>query len=599
MVGKLWRRATGVFKTGQEEPFLEAGINYLNTGEYDKALSCFDELIRIDPVNSESYRLKGNVYWAAGDFDTALAHYDKAIELGIYEIDIYYGDAEAYAARELIYYYKGTHDYCFLAINNFTRAIEILPTQVVNDHVEREYESEESRLRSEEYITHLSDRIAAVHYNRGNAYRAVGELDQAVEDYGAAIGLRPEVSLYYSRRGDTYILKSEFSRAMQDLEKALHLDPKNVEAYVAKGLFFTHEGQYVKAAEDFRRALELNSDYVTQYLRNTYYDGAESSNRPYTPYDVINTVRQFKIMNAVRDAVVSRRTEQGLPEAMPSSALGKAALKVTGRFADAEIESPEQVYKEFEKHVIEGEDEYVGWSSVAYYRESWPTHTPDEEIIEGMTAVLCRQLNDVAYEDLGFGIFCGDTDDSYSKFGVFIAIGYGTTDGSAYAVMHINKAREEAGVPGLRISYPLRLMARKYRPLADIPDDDTLREDIAQYGYVNPGWRVRYFFNGAHSPLLRDVLPEIFALEEALPNILLLRHDKVGELAASALIEEHRSILLRSDWQDIAVTTSISGSTGNEKVQAEFLITWKIAYNAERPSHFPPEPEQSREVSLE
>ena len=310
---------------------------------------------------------------------------------------------------------------------------------------------------------------------------------------------------------------------MQDLGKALLPDPQNVEAHVARGHIFTHEGEYKKAAEDFRNAVELSPDYVTQYFSNAYYDGMESSNRPYTPYDIINTIRQFKIMNAVRDAVDSWRTQQGLPEALPSSALGKAALRVTGRFAEAEIESPEQVYKAFEQYVMEGEDEYIGWSSLAYYRTTWPMNTPDEEIIDGMTADLCRQIHDVAYEDCGFGISCGYTDDSHSQFGVFIVIGYGTTDGSAYAVMHINKARESAGVPRLKIDYPLRLMARKYRPLADIPDEDTLREDITQCGYLNPGWRVRYFFNGAHSPLLRDVLPEIFALQEALPNILLLQ----------------------------------------------------------------------------
>ena len=354
---------------------------------------------------------------------------------------------------------------------------------------------------------------------------------------------------------------------------------------MARGLFYTNEGQYAKAAEDFHRAVELNSEYVTQYLSNAYYDGVEMSSRPYTPYAIINIIRQFKILNAVRDDVFNWRKEQGLPDAMPSTALGRAALRITERFAVAEIESPEKVYKAFEQYVIEGEDEYAGWSSVAYYRETWPMHTPDDEIIDAMTAVLCRQINDLAFEDCGFGISCGYTDDSHSKFGVFVAIGFGTTDGSAYAVMHINKAREEAGVPRLRIDYPLRLMARKYRPMADIPDDDLLTEDIAQYGYVSPGWRVRYFFIGAHSPPLRDVLPRAFALEEA--NILMVEHDKMGELAASALLAEHGGILLRPDWQDIAVATSISGSKGDEKVQAEFLIAWKIPEDAERPSHFP------------
>ena len=594
MVGKLWRRATGAFKASREDSFLEAGIGYLNTGEFGKALSCFDELIKIDPVNSEAYRLKGNVYWAAGDFDTALAHYDKAIELGVHGINLNYGDAEAYTSRGLVYYYKGAYDN---AISDFARAIEILPNQIVLDREEREFESEEARLRSEEYISHFSARIAAVHNNRGNAYRAVGEFDEAIEDYEAAIRLRPGVSVYHSNRGGTYVFKGESSEAMPDLEKALLLDPQNEQAYVSRGHAFTQAGDYAEAEEDFRKAIELNTDYVTYYFSSAYYDGVEESVRPYTPYDIINTIRQFRILNGVQDAVDSWRAKHGLPEALSSSALGKAALKVTGRFAEAKIESPDQVYKEFEQYVIHGEVEYAGWSSVAYYRETWPMHTPDDEIIDAMTAALCRQINDLTFEDCGFGISCGYTDDSHTRFGVFLAIGYGNTDGSAYAVTHINKAREEAGVPTLRINYNLRLMARKYRPLADIPDDDMLREDIALFGYVNPGWRVRYFFNGAHSPLLRNVLPEAFALEEA--NILMVEHDKMGELAASALLEEHRGILLRPDWQDIAVATSISGSKGDEKVQAEFLIAWMIPEDAERPSHFPPEPEQVGEVSSE
>ena len=281
--------------------------------------------------------------------------------------------------------------------------------------------------------------------------------------------------MYHSNRGGTYVFRGEFSEAMPDLREALLLDPRNEQAYVSRGHAFTQAGDYAGAAEDFRRAIELNTDYVTYYVSSAYYDGVEDSVRPYTPYDIIRTIRQFKIMDGVRDAVESWRARQGLPEAMPSSALGKAALKIAVRFAEEEIESPEQVYREFDQYVIDGEDEYAGWSSVAYYRETWPMHTPDEEIIEGMTAVLCRQLSDVACEDLGFGIFCGYTDDSHSTLRCLHSHRF-RDNGWQRLRCH---AYQQSSRGGWRSEAQDKLssdgsMARKYRPLADIPDDDTL-----------------------------------------------------------------------------------------------------------------------------
>ena len=83
----------------------------------------------------------------------------------------------------LIYYYKGAHGH---AISDFTRGNRDPPHSDCPMTVrEREFESEEARLRSEEYIGHFSARIAAAHYNRGNAYRVAEELDRAIEDYGA------------------------------------------------------------------------------------------------------------------------------------------------------------------------------------------------------------------------------------------------------------------------------------------------------------------------------------------------------------------------------------------------------------------------------
>ena len=569
MVNRLWRRVSEAFKSDKSNSFLEDGISYLDNGEYGKALFCFEELIRLDPADREAYRLRGNVFIAVGDYDRAIENYDKAIELGANALEMNRGDAEAYSSRGVAYHHKGAY---VSAISDYTKSIDLFQTHIVFDMPQEdslEFESDEARQRSRNLRSHFSYRIAVAYSSRGNSYKTIGDLDKAVEDYSMAIELNPESSVNYSNRGGAFIHKAVYSSAMEDLNRAVVLDPENVEAYIARGHIFTETREYAKAADDFRKANELNSDYVTNYFSTAYHRGVDDSVRSYAPHDIINTIRQHKILNSVSEAVISRRAQQGFPKAITDSVLGNAALRITAKFAEVEIDGPEQVHSEFNQFIRQGEGEYQGWTGIEYYRETWPMDTPDDEIISTMTEVLCRQVSDFAYEDEGFGASCGYTDDSYSRVGVFIAIGYGCTDGSAHAVMRINQAREEAKVPRLTIDHSLRAMARKYRPMATTPDDSTLRQDLIQYRYINPGFRARYFFNGSHSPFLKDVLQD---------TVGLLSYERLGDLAAAALLKDYEDILLRSDWQDIAVTTSLSSPSESEgpRVQSEFVIGWRM-----------------------
>ena len=363
----------------------------------------------------------------------------------------------------------------------------------------------------------------------------------------------------------------------------------DVEAYIARGHTFTKEGEYRRAAKDFEKALDLDSNYVNAHCRAAYELGVTWDDEPLHPYDIIRTIRQNAIMNQVSKLIDARRLQQGLPNGLPSSALGMAAYRITAKFYDKSINGPDQIRNEFGQFLEEGEREYEGWTTISYYREIWAMDATDEEIISGMTETLCQQMGDTPYEDIGYGITCGYVDDNYTRFGVFIAVGLGLTDGSAYAVMHINQAREEVGVPRLCIDPSLRAMARKYRPMATIPDEGTLQQDVVEYGYLYAGIRTRHFFSGSHSPFLRDVLPEPGGLS----------YEDLGKLAADALLKDHDAILLRSDWQDIAVTTSLSSPSSSEgsRVQAEFLIGWRLPEGKERPSHFPPPPERIEIVS--
>ena len=58
--------------------------------------------------------------------------------------------------------------------------------------------------------------LAIAYYNRANAYYGAGDLDRAIEDYGAAIRLNPSYASAFSNRGNAYSLKGDFDKAIAD-----------------------------------------------------------------------------------------------------------------------------------------------------------------------------------------------------------------------------------------------------------------------------------------------------------------------------------------------------------------------------------------------
>ena len=426
----------------------------------------------------------------------------------------------------------------------------------------------------------------------GIIYLNGGQLEKALASFDELIRIDPSDAQAYRLKGSLYTVARDYDRALINYDKAVELGDTvfdatygDVEAHIARGHTHTRKSEYGEAAEDFKKALDLDSVYVANHCKAAYELGVVWTGQSLYPYGIISTIRQHNIVDGVERSIDAWRLQQGLPNGLPRSVLGMAAYRITENFSEIEIDGPEQISDEFSRFIREGEGEYEGWTAIAYYRETWAMDTSDEEIISGMTERLCQQVGGIAYEDFGFGITCGYVDDSHSRFGVFIAIGYGLTDGSAYAVMRINQAREAARAPRLAIDPSLRAMARKYRPMATMPDDNIINQDIIEYRYLNTGFRARYFFNGAHSPLLKDLLPDAQGVLYA----------DLGNLAADALLSDHNAVLLRSDWQDIAVTTSLSSTseTVGPRVQAEFLIGWRLPEGTERPSHFPPPPERT------
>jgi tetratricopeptide (TPR) repeat protein len=98
---------------------------------------------------------------------------------------------------------------------------------------------------------------------RGNAHRILGEPDEALADYQAAIDLNPTLATAHNGIAMIYIERHDLPHALEKLNKAISLQP-SVEAYYERGQILEARGEHQKAIEDYDKAIaeQVDSPYM-------------------------------------------------------------------------------------------------------------------------------------------------------------------------------------------------------------------------------------------------------------------------------------------------------------------------------------------------
>ena len=220
--GEAWGvfdKARAVFHNGR-------GLQYLEKGQYDQAITEFTKAIKLEPKLAEVYYNRGVAYGEKGQDNQAISDYTKAIELNPKFAWAYYNRGNAYEE-------KGHYDQ---AISDYTKAIELNP------------------------------RDADVYNNRGLVYVEKGQHDQAIADYTRAIELNPRDADVYNNRGYAYHHKGHYDQAIADYNKAIELNPRDAYAYnnLAWLLATCPDSKYrngAKALDLAQTAVEFDKSY--------------------------------------------------------------------------------------------------------------------------------------------------------------------------------------------------------------------------------------------------------------------------------------------------------------------------------------------------
>ena len=101
--------------------------------------------------------------------------------------------------------------------------------------------------------------IAEVYYNRGTAYKNIGNYRQAIEDLNRAIEIKPDYAEAYINRGVTYNLLGSYRQAIEDLNRAIEIKPGYVGPYNNRARVYLTQGDNISGCRDARKACELGN----------------------------------------------------------------------------------------------------------------------------------------------------------------------------------------------------------------------------------------------------------------------------------------------------------------------------------------------------
>ena len=201
--------------------------------DYHSELAIWSKTTQQRPLNGRAWTNLGCAYFKAGQFDSAVACLNRAIDvLPTYSLV----RATAYLDLADVRFAQGRYDE---AIMHLSEALRLNPYD------------------------------ADAHNNLAGALQKVGDREQAMIHFRTAIRLQPDHALAHYNMGLLLTQVGDFDEALRELQTARRLRPDRPEIPFKLGVLLRNHGHYSEACANFTDALRLKPDFqeALQYFR--------------------------------------------------------------------------------------------------------------------------------------------------------------------------------------------------------------------------------------------------------------------------------------------------------------------------------------------
>ncbi|CAH8345100.1 unnamed protein product [Eruca vesicaria subsp. sativa] len=244
---------------------LSRGIAQVNEGNYMKAISIFDKVLKEEPTYPEALIGRGTAYAFQRELENAIDDFTKAIQSNPAAGEAWKRRGQARAALGEF----------AEAVEDLTRALELEPKSPDILH-----ERGIINFRSKDFTAAVKDLSICLKQEKDNksaytylglSFASLGEYIKAEEAHLKSIQLDSNYLEAWLHLAQFYQELADYSKALECIDQVLQVDNRVWKAYHLRGLVFHGLGEHRKAIQELSIGLKIESSIECLYLRGSCY----------------------------------------------------------------------------------------------------------------------------------------------------------------------------------------------------------------------------------------------------------------------------------------------------------------------------------------
>jgi tetratricopeptide (TPR) repeat protein len=213
----FFANSMGLFGNSADQ-LLARGVGWAVKGDFDRAITDFEEVIRIDPKCADAFYNRAKVYAEQRQYDRAIADYDAAIKLNPKDM------TAAIKSRAAVIALKKERDGKPGA--DTPKTPKMASMEAVAGEIGHSDTTEDERTNMDfDKAVRRHPKEAGAFGLRDRVHVAKNLHDRTIVDMDEAIQSDPKEARDFNGRACRYLIKGQFDRAIADFDEAIRLDP--------------------------------------------------------------------------------------------------------------------------------------------------------------------------------------------------------------------------------------------------------------------------------------------------------------------------------------------------------------------------------------